>query len=187
MLTLPFPRTRGALSSFGLVMSILIGGVLMALIGTMVSWEVGLSFGVGCLLAGLSVLLRPQLAYYPYRAWNLIGRKFSQFAEQVLLRICFYGVLGAVSLAGGGLALSRLQVGQSVWVPRRTQCPETYHFQDFFLSTGHVDSGWVKALWRWIIASRQYWVIAMVPFFILLSAVQTKQEGTLPSDIYTLF
>lgn len=187
MLPLPFPRTRGALISFWLLMW-LGGGIAMTMVAAQtVSWPMGLASAGFSLLGACSVFVRPRIAYYPYRAWNALGRKFCQLAERFLLWICFYVVLGPISLAGGTLALHQPKHKESVWVPRRTQSSEMYHAQDFFRLEKRAETAWRKGLWVWAIKTKHVWAITLFPFIHLLSIVQTKDETALPSDIYTLF
>jgi len=134
----------------------------------------------------LPVLLKPTLARMPYRAWNKLVRIFGACASRFTLMVMFY-ILIAVGRAGSSLALRRPDERESQWVPRSALDPRAFFVQHRSPAKEIDRSSWAANLYRWSSKSRNYWVLALLPFLLLLSALDTEQEENYPTNIYTLF
>lgn len=187
MLTLPFPRTRGALIGFWLVVCGMTGVCLSFVLGQFASWAYAVgTFGV-CVGISLPVLFFPRMAVFPYRLWHFVARRFSRLAERMLLWISFYVVVVPVGVMRGGLILDRPTPGQSVWVPRSTQKVTTYPLQDCVMPQGFVNRSRAVELLVWMFQSRRDWALGLLPFIYLISVLQVEDRPTPSANIYTLF
>jgi hypothetical protein len=119
--------------------------------------------------------------------WNRLARDFARYASLLVMGICFYLVLGAVSRTGSSLSLTRSSLGGSWWVPRTTLVPATYINQHGIVSENARSQDWIAALASWGQSSGNLWACCLLPFLILLSLFATEQETSVPTDIYTLF
>jgi hypothetical protein len=187
MLTLPSPRTRGSLIGFWVVVCSLTGLFLLLVLGRFMGRPVGV--GTLALFAGLSlpILVFPGLAAFPYRLWHFVARRFSRFAERMLLWISFYVVAMPVGVLGGRLVLDRPSAGESLWLRRSTQKAETYPLQDYVLPEGFMKRKPVLELTVWMFRSQHYWAVGLLPFIYLISMLQVEDRPAPTSNIYTLF
>ena len=139
------------------------------------------------LVLALPGLRRPRMMYIPYRIWiELVGR-LASCARVVLMGICYYLIFVAVGQTGSSLRLKRPPSTQSLWVGRGTLPPIAYGSQSH-LSTGKLSQkGWVYNYLSWAFKSGNFWAGYLLPFLLLLSALETDDQGSVPDDIYTLF
>jgi hypothetical protein len=185
MLALP-PVRRATLRSFWLALSV-VGGLLLSLLAALVTsgsfaWGIGLAF-----VFALPGVLWPEMISLPYRVWNRLARDFARYASLLVMGICFYLVLGAVSRTGSSLSLTRSSLGASLWVPHTTLVPATYINQHGIVSENTRSQDWIATLASWGRSSGNLWACCLLPFLILLSVFATEQETNVPTDIYTLF
>lgn len=188
MMTLPASPNRLWQLSFWLVVSSCIGLILAALLWIVVSlpWA-GLGLIAGLLLGGAG-LLRPRKLSIPYKFWNGLAKKFAHFGQVWVAGVCFYTVFAAVGRTGASLSLARPGSGtKSLWTPRETQAPSTYIYSQKKMFKGSTQRGWVSSFGSWAAESRNLWAVCLLPFLLLLKALDTEQESEFPSDIYTLY
>ncbi len=187
MMILPSPPRRAWLMSFSFVISLSTGFLLAAvtaLLGSRPWFLVGMIFAM--LLAAVG-LIRPEMARTSYRVWNVLARFYCRGAGLLLKGICFYGIFVPAGWAGSSLLLTRPTAFRSLWMPRQTLDPTTYTSQYDALDEGCSRRGWITSLLFWASRSRNIWALFVLPFLILLSALQDDEESTFPSGIYTLF
>lgn len=186
MLLLPMPPQRAWLRSFWAVCSLGTGvacGGLLAL--GHAAWVGGAVF-LGSLLL-LPGLLWPEWVQLPYRGWHRLAEFYARGTRHLLSRLC-YGVICVVGRSSGAsLWLTPLPPQRSLWQPRGTQPLAAYPHPYLQGTAGAVAGGWVRAYGQWAWRTRQYWALALLPFFWLLWLVGDTQERTFPADIYTLF
>jgi Saxitoxin biosynthesis operon protein SxtJ len=186
MITLP-PAQRRYLISFWIVIS-LSGGLLVGFLLWVVESPRSSSWGV--VLAYVSILgglLRPEALALPYRAWNRLARDFARCARILLLGICFFVIFVAVGRTGSSLKLTRSAPAESLWTPRKTLVPAAFRSQYAGTITESPKKGWILSLISWTIRSGNVWACCLIPFLVLLSALNTDQESDFSADIYTLF
>ncbi len=187
MLTLPFPRTRGALIGFWLVICGSAGACLSLVLGRFMGWPYGVgTFGL-FIGVSLPVLVFPRMAAFPYRVWHFAARRFSQLAERMLLWISFYVVAMPVGWIGGRLVLDRPAPGESLWAPRSTQKAGTYPLQDGVMPERFTSQARSLELLVWMVRSRHYWAAGLLPFIYLISVLQVEDRPAPTANIYTLF
>lgn len=156
----------------------IVAGALLALIVS--PWAVP----AVCLGATGSILLGwvwPKVASTPYRVWNGLARRYAHLAHLLASLATYYVVFVAVSLAGSKLALDPGKPGQaSMWVPLQ----EKKEAEEVRLGRW-----WVMDYVGWARKTGNWWALACLPFFVLLSALGRRQtaESSFPSSIYTLY
>lgn len=186
MILLPPDLQRASLRSFWLALSIialvLIGVVSLFHATRFLLWVAA----VGVLL--IPGVICPQILAWPYRAWNKLARIYAGFGETLLLRICFFTVLVPTGWAGSSLRLDRPRSERSLWLPRQN-VPEVA-YQELHGSQGRrvQKQSWVSHYISWSRCSKQMWLLALLPFLLLLSWLRSgEEEPALPENIYTLF
>lgn len=188
VMTLPPSPNRLWLLSFWFAISLLVGLIAGAL-----SWMLAspLWSGLGVLVAlslATSGLLRLQKLSTPYKAWNNLANRFARFAQAWVGRVCFYTVFVAVGRAGTSLGLAHPGADtKSLWVSRETLAPSEYAYPHKSSTAGPIRQSWISAYLSWAAGSRNLWACSLLPFLILLRALDTGDESHFPSNIYTLY
>lgn len=187
MITLPSSRRPHMLAAFWLAISLSVG-MLIGMIGGLALSPRWLLFGLAsAVVMAVPGLLRPQIAAFPYRAWNKLAREFSRGARHWLIGICYYVILVAVGQTKSSIKLKHPSPQESSWVARRGRTVE---------HAPHLDGsaresprrGWIRSYTSWAVQSGNTWVLGLLPFIVMLSALEVdQQENPLPADIYTLF
>ena len=187
MITLPSSRRPHMLAAFWLATSLSVG-MLIGMIGGLALSPRWLFFGLGAaVVMAVPGFLRPQIAAFPYRAWNKLAREFSRGARHWLTGICYYVILVAVGQTKSSIKLMRPTPQESFWVARLGRTVE--HTPHFDGSAGEPPRrGWIRPYASWAVQSGNAWALGLLPFVVLLSALEVdQQENPLPADIYTLF
>lgn len=187
MIILPSPARRECLISFWLTISVSSGLLIGALLSLLISprW-----FGLGVILAltlALPGLIWPQVVSLPYRIWNRLARDFTHYARTLVLGICYYIIFAAVARTGSSLRLASPTSPQSLWIPRGTLASTAYPHQYDATKKGSSQRGWIGNYLSWAWQTGNLWTVFLLPFLILLSALESDQDKSLPTDIYTLF
>jgi hypothetical protein len=188
MITLPpFPPQRSVLVSFWLVLN-LAGGLLIGTIASLFlspGWFVsGAAFAVAMAVPGL---LRPQIASFPYRAWNKLARQFARVARFCVTGICYYGIFVTVGQTGSAVRLIRPTPHGSLWVSRRGSALPRYPHPDG-IAQELPQRSWIRSYCAWAVKSGNVWAVSVLPFVIVLAFFEAEQpRNALPADIYTLF
>lgn len=188
MITLPSRPRRAWFMGFWLAIGLCSG----LFIGLLAVWLISPPwFALGVIpvlvLAGAGLLWR-QVIRRAYAVWNRLALHFGRTAQLLLMGICFYIIFVAVGRTGTGLRLAHPPPGTSLWVPRGTLAPHAYASQHGAGDGMSLQKGWVVMFLSWAVRSGNFWAVSLVPFFILLSALQVDQsESSFPANIYTLF
>jgi hypothetical protein len=104
------------------------------------------------------------------------------------MRICYYIIFVAVGRSGSSLSLAYPSSPKSLWLPRGTLAPSAYVSQHGGTTMAFPEKGWMAAFLSWASQSGNVWAFSLLPFFILLAALQIDQKKShLPTNIYTLF
>ena len=186
MIVLP-PIREVCLQSFGVVMGLFAGlliGILSSLLGISRPFILGVGVASAVMFPGL---LWPQMLSLAYRAWNKFARIFAGYARVLLAGICFYIIFVTVGRSGAALRPNRSPGSRSQWIPRETLAPAAYSALHAVPMKRPSEHGWISDFLLWASRSGNLWVVCLLPFLILLSVLETDDEGSFPSGIYTLF
>ena len=183
MIRLPPPR-RAQLRAFWLVQSAC-AGFLVLIVGAVVAVPAYLLVGIilGLTMA-LSAFWRPHAILGLYRAWDRWAESYALRARMLLLRISYYIVFAAVGCAGS--SIRRDAKSQSLWVPRTTLSPDTYLTQ-YDLAFPCFSRNWAAGYLVWAYKSGNIWACCLLPFLILIAALERQSGKAHPASIYTLF
>ncbi len=187
IILLPTPRRRAQLMSFWLVISIFSGLVFGVLLSQLVAprWSgLGLIVALGLALPGY---LRPEVASIPYGVWNRLARYYMRGARVLLKGICFYIIFASVAHIGSRLMLTRPSATKSLWVARGTRPASSYCFQYDGKTNRSTQKGWIRTYVSWAVQSGNLWTACLLPFLILLRAVEVEERSVSPTNVYTLF
>lgn len=187
MMMLPSPPRRGSVRSFWLVISVLAGSLSGALAAVFLSAQ---WFVMGLVLVpmiALPGLVWPRAVSGVYEAWNGVAGFYCRAARVLVKGICFYLVLAPANWTSSSLRLRRPPSGQSLWTPRRTLPAMTYGSQYDGGGGDSLRTGWILRLLSWTVRSGNIWALSLLPFMVMLSALETDEEISFPSNIYTLF
>ena len=177
------------LASFWLALSLASGlliGAATRLAGSAEWMPIGAIFALMLVIPGLVV---PRLVWVAYAIWRRLALEYSRVARTLVTGICFYTIFVAVSLTGrSALKLDRPRSGESLWVRRKTLAAMSYESPyEFSTDTDTRAGGSLKDLLSWAARTRQYWVVFLVPFLVLLQALEPGKRNVERSDIYTLY
>ena len=138
----------------------------------------------------LPVLLQPQMASIPYRAWNKLARLFSRGARFYLMGIWFYVFFFLVGRAGSSLRLARHTADSSLWIPWQTRIgPGMGEEPHGVIVEESLDRNWISVFLAWSKQSNNRWAYCLLPLFILISLldIEEEEDDSFPSGIYTLY
>lgn len=179
MLTLPKPPRRAYLRAFWILLSTVATGMLFAL-GSF--FPILRLEGFGLVIPFLFLLVGimwPGVASLPYRVWNRLVPLISRGLQAYLLSILYFVVFSAVGKAGSNLVLRRADP-RNGWLPYSeaiNTCAET----------SHPSAGWIRNYLKWATQSPNGWLYVLLPFLLLVSALELEEEKAPPTNIYTLY
>ncbi len=127
---------------------------------------------------------RPRLALGPYRWWNRAARAYARHARFALSAVCYFIVVTAASRLGSSVRMAKS--GADGWVARDTLPNEAYASQDASPASAGSPGG-MREMLRWSFRSGRWWVAFLVPFMLILEALESAGEDPMPSRIYTLY
>lgn len=189
MLYLPTPPNSTRLKSFWIVISVIVGVMLGCSFqgNIFVSWVlVGGGVTIGLVVP---VLIRPDIASIPYRAWNKLARVFGWAATQLLVLICF-----AIMCIGSGKKHSTFRLmnesePQSMWISKEWDV-RTDFLDQKGQKMGKFPKGFsVSHYWNWAVHTGNWWLGLFIPFMLLISLFSQEEKGaaTVPDNVYTLY
>ena len=185
MILLPPNPQRAWLRSFWAA-GCLIGAMLIGTLAYLYSakWLLLAAVVVILFTAGM---IAPHWIVRPYRAWNKLARLYSRYAERLVLRIAFITVCVPAGWAAPRIQVSRPASEGSLWLARQKQTSIDRSVQ----ARGKKDKPmetWAARYITWARQSREIWRLVLLPFLIVLAALQSEeQNSTVPDNIYTLF
>jgi hypothetical protein len=183
---IPPARRYSILIGFWLALSLFAGITVGAILSLWISPALMILSLIGVPVLALPGLLWPQVAILPYVVWNKLAAEFARYSRAWLMAICFYVIVVAVGRTGASLRLSRPDSGQSLWVPRQDSTGARNGYERV-VATEESSKSWIRDFFKWSARSRNLWACGVLPFLILLSALDPEQDNTVPKEIYTLF
>lgn len=167
-----------------LCIGLLVGVLLWILVSP--PWS-GLGVILALLLIGVGVLKRRKLSRL-YAAWNDMARKVAQVAQVWVEGVCFYTVFLAVGRTGASLRLARPEpAANSLWTARKTLSPSAYIYRQRKTGDSFAQQSWTSGFVSWSAGSGNLWACCLLPFLLLLRALDTEADSEFPDDIYTLY
>jgi len=180
---LPPPR-RARLHAFALVQSVCVG-VLVTLLARAAGMRYyvlpGIILGLLMILYGMG---RPQATERLYRLWTRWAEYYGRWAKGYVLRICYNVVLTPVASIGSRMTG---EGGDSMWVPRPTLSPLTYGSQYDLAYPGCSLRHFVISYPAWAYKSGNLWALGLLPFLLLIAALDHEKKESYSGHIYTLF
>lgn len=134
-------------------------------------------------------ILRPEIGSRPYQWWYRVARKYARIARAATVAVCYYTVFVAVGAAGRRVVLEPPRPARSGWVPKSTLARSAYRRTDA-IPAGPLARNWWTDLLSWSLRGRQPWVVAVVPFVLLLrwfDFIEPTPTSGPASNIYTLY
>lgn len=188
-MTLPNSPNRIWLLSFWLAMSLLLGLIIGVLFWTLISPGWSVLGAVFALMLALGGVMRPPAITRPYSVWNSLADHFAHFARKWVTRVCFYTVFLGVGYTGTAIETARPTSDTiSFWVRRETLPPSVYAIQHKTTEAGATQRSWIFSYLSWAVGSKSnLWACFLLPFFIVLRALDVEEENSFPSNIYTLY
>ena len=136
-------------------------------------------------LAGLVALIREDLVWRIYRAWNRrLVRPFALAASRAVLAICYSVVVVA---AKAGTQQSAITEGYSSWVSRSSLPSDAYRALFAAARADAASGGWVWNYMRWATRTHNLWATSLLPFLALLKLLSQDEPEAPHANIYTLF
>jgi hypothetical protein len=182
------PKIRAAyLKSFALVMGLALGLIAAVLLLLPRHEEIGVVVaitGLGCAVLGF---FKPSAMAKPYGLWNAVAGSFARAARLALMAICFYIVFVAVGRAGTSIKLLRPGPGDSLWSFKMPLARSAFHYEYRASTDSDRDISWVQGYGRWAKETKQIWTLVLLPFLVMLSAVEIYVDRRFPTGVYTLF
>ena len=183
MITLPTPR-RAQLRAFWLVQSAC-AAIVVASAGALLGGRRYLWLGfVAAVLFLLCGFRWPSFVARLYVAWERSAEWYAKAARRLTLKICYYVVFAAVGRVGS--RIERNSGNESLWVRRSTLAAEAYASQcDVPIPV--FSRSWAISYLTWARASGNLWAAGLLPFLMLIAALDTQESNEYPVAIYTLF
>jgi len=176
MLLLPSPPRRSHLRAFVLALGLAGGLALVGLLALGLGrW--GLVIGTGLCLTTASVgLVWPNLFRSPYYAWNRLSGLYLRSVRCSIKTVCFLILTILHERVNSPL---RLDAGPPQWTARAPS--------DAFSIAEVAQPDWRAAYVAWVRGTGTWWALSLLPFLIVLAALDRELEPVLPSQTYTLF
>jgi hypothetical protein len=179
--------TRTLARSFWFVLTAGSGGLATGLLWLQGHREASGVAGLVSVALCIAGMFAPGVAPLALRIWNKAAREFARFARMAVMAVCFYVVFALLGWTGSKLKLKRPGVGQSAWVPRNSVSPDAYYSQDAVTPEHLAEKGWLMTFLTWGRGTGNLWACFLLPFLLLISALDTDEETLAPASIYTLF
>ena len=185
-LILPPARRYSILIGFWLALSLFAGITLGAILSLWISPTL---MTLGLIAVPVLASTRTAVAAAgdsPYVVWNKLAREFGRYSRAWLMAICFYVIVVAVGRSGASLRLARPDFGQSLWVRRQDPSGARNGFERV-VAADESSKSWIRNFLKWSARSSNLWACGVLPFLVLISALDAEQDNTVPKEIYTLF
>lgn len=184
LVVLPARPRRAWLHAFCAALS-LWAGFAVGLLAPLDPWGRSAAAALVTVLAVVVGVLRPTELGLVYRVWNKAARGYALVVRAALLALC-YGVITAAGTAGSSLRLRRPRPGESLWYPRDTLPAEAYGSLDERPGRAWRGHPW-RAVLTWALRTGHAWAIVLLPFLMLIAALERSEQTHYPDGIYTLF
>jgi hypothetical protein len=180
-LTLERRPGRDDLVAFGLA-----AGLLMAVAGALAAALAAPAVGPAAwvlpalgLLPAAGAALRPWALERSWRMWNRGARGYGRVARAAVLGVAF-GVFTVVGRAGARFALHPSPSGPG-WTPKATGTAGGG------AAPGATGASWARRLLSWSRDGENRWAAFLVPFLLLLHALEADASARAAEEIYTLY
>ncbi|MEX2380829.1 MAG: hypothetical protein WD490_00445 [Opitutales bacterium] len=150
-------------------------------------------FIIACLAAifivGVAGIIVPSVFRYGYKGTRaLIRIILVQFACLWISGVVFIFILLPNRLYGSWTTPSLFRSGNSLWDQKSIQSLVGGSGSSDLVVDGTEDAAWLVLLLRWIKGTRNWWMLSLIPFMLLLSLIDSEKEDKLLSkDTYTLY
>lgn len=185
MILARYPR-RAYLRSFWISLCLVLGTAGALLAGL---WSASIATTVVFVNGMLTVMLfgywYPQIAKRPYTAMYHCFEYYGRLLRFCLKLVCFFLVFAAVGWAGSKLPVGLRSTG-SMWLPRSSTPAEEFD-SEFEGRKEAEHPRWMATYITWARQSGNGWAVMLLPFLVLLSALEPEEERSFPANIYTLF
>ncbi|MFO7587254.1 MAG: hypothetical protein R6X22_04185 [Gemmatimonadota bacterium] len=131
------------------------------------------------LLPAAGAALRPSALARPWRMWNRAARGYGRVARAAVLGVAF-GVFTVVGRAGARFALHPSPSGPG-WTPKARDAAG----RD--AAPGATGASWARRLLSWSRDGENGWAAFLVPFLLLLHALEADASARAAEEIYTLY
>jgi hypothetical protein len=136
-------------------------------------------------LAAFVALVREDLAWRAYRAWNRrLVRPFAKAGSAAVLAICYSVVVLA---AKAGAPRGALTDPHSLWLSRRSLPSDAYHALFAGTRADAASGAWVGNYIRWATRTHNLWATSLLPFLAILKLLAEDEPEASHANIYTLF
>jgi hypothetical protein len=140
-----------------------------------------LLWAAAAILAPAPGLLWPPWFVFGVRAWNKGAHLVASALNAYVLRVCYYVLVGSVSVTGSPVRRQRAAPASSRWLPHPAPQPA---FDDEWAAEG----GWRGALLASARRPEAAWILALIPVVLLLRILGDDQTAASPSSsTYTLY
>jgi hypothetical protein len=188
MITLLSRPRRAWLMGFWFAISVCSGVFIGLVSALLISPQWCVLGGIPVVVLACTGLLWRRAIRKAYAVWNRLALGFGRAAQLLLMGICFYVIFVAVGRTGSALRLAHPSPTASLWVARGTLAPNAYVSQYGAGDGASLQKGWIATFLSWAVRSGNWWALSLLPFLILLSALQIDEtKSTFPANIYTLF
>lgn len=186
-MSLPLPPLRRAtLRAFWIAVCLELG-ILVGLAALLPIPPAGLIAGLAAVAALLAAgCLSPEQVAPAYRFWNRGASRFAVAAARWIAGICYYTVFAAAALSGSPVLRRWPRQPASNW-SRRDRLPEAAYGSTWRLQSGMSAAGSLRPFVSWALKSGNSWAVVLVPFLLLLRALDSQPPQHVPSDLYTLY
>jgi hypothetical protein len=180
MLTLTSPARRAHLQAFSLAIGFTGGATLGCLLALHLGlWGIGLGLCLGLIGAAVG-LRRPQSMRRAYVMWNRLSDLYMHAVRFAMKLVCFL-ILTLLGRRGASpLILVHPGAARTLWEPREQA--------DHRSALDGTRAGWCHGYLAWTRRSGKWWALSLLPFLVVLAAIETEAEAAMPSQTtYTLF
>jgi hypothetical protein len=140
---------------------------------------------VGLPIAAVA-FLRPGVLGSVYASWSHLGRFVTRLARFYVLGVVF-GMLWLLKLAGSRVLRRPPSVEHSGWIPRNPDSGNAYESQARIALGIDESSHWASIVRSWSGRSGNGWVLGLLPFLVLLAALDPSGKRSFSTSNYTLY
>lgn len=190
MIYIPKFISTSAVISFWAVLSVL-GFVLLIFIYSFIipSFYFILVCFAGILIFTLFTFYYPLVFKSLYAYYNgFIRRILIPLINSWVLGILFYIILFVNRIYGNRLELSAREATESTWHPKTISDLLGGSGSSVVANDDSEYGAWLSRMYKWVIHTGNWWIIALIPFMLILSITyEDSEESSMSGDTYTLY
>ena len=123
-----------------------------------------------------------------FRAFNKTAQILSDVCKEVMVLMCFIMMSVAEGKKRTHLQLAKPGESRSLWVPHSLPAKNIGEGPEDHLAHLTLQGSWISNFVRWSVKSRQWWMLSMVPYMLVISILSKEQQTTaVPTNVYTLY